>query len=98
MKAKIKRFGRILLKVIGIAVLALIIAITGFWFRVSEIKLSDSVPEIDKEREARVLTAFFGIDNELPLFASFLYWKARYYWISIKRNRSICNIRYYRVI
>ncbi len=76
MKSKIKRLGRILLKVIGIAVLALIIAITVFWFRVSEIKLSDSVPEIDKEREARVLTAFFGIDNELPLFASFLYWKA----------------------
>ena len=28
--------------------------------------LSDSIPGIDKTREARILTAFFGLDNALP--------------------------------
>lgn len=28
--------------------------------------LSDSIPEVDKTREARILTAFFGLDNDLP--------------------------------
>lgn len=28
--------------------------------------LSDKIPEIDKEREAKVLSAFFGLDNALP--------------------------------
>ena len=38
------------------------------------IKLSDSIPEIDKSREAKVLTAFFGLD-ELPLQSILLYRK-----------------------
>jgi hypothetical protein len=28
--------------------------------------LSDKIPPVDKEREARVLSAFFGLDNDLP--------------------------------
>lgn len=28
--------------------------------------LSDSIPEIDKTRKAKILTAFFGLDNSLP--------------------------------
>ena len=39
------------------------------------IKLSDSVPEIDKVREAKVLTAFFGLDA-MPYQSLLLYRKA----------------------
>ncbi|MCR9013585.1 hypothetical protein [Aquiflexum gelatinilyticum] len=28
-----------------------------------EVTLSDAIPEIDKTREAKILTAFFGLDN-----------------------------------
>lgn len=39
----------------------------------SQVMLSDSVPEIDKTREANILTAFFGLDNGLPQRARLLY-------------------------
>ncbi|MEL7535382.1 MAG: hypothetical protein AAFN10_29090 [Bacteroidota bacterium] len=38
--------------------------------------LSASVPEIDKTREARILTAFFGLDNGLTQRARIIYSKA----------------------
>jgi hypothetical protein len=38
-----------------------------------EIRLSDSVPDIEKTREAKILTAFFGLDNGLPQRARALY-------------------------
>ena len=38
-----------------------------------EIKLSKKAPEIDKTRDAKVLTAFFGRDNDLPFVAFRLY-------------------------
>jgi hypothetical protein len=38
-----------------------------------KVKLSQSVPEIDKKRETKILTAFFGLDNGLPRRASLLY-------------------------
>lgn len=38
-----------------------------------EILLSDSVPEIDKTREVKLLTAFFGLDNGLTRQARMLY-------------------------
>jgi len=38
-----------------------------------EISLSESVPEIDKTREAKILTAFFGLDNGLTQRARGLY-------------------------
>jgi hypothetical protein len=38
-----------------------------------ETRLSDSVPDIDKTREAKILTAFFGLDNGLPLGSKALY-------------------------
>ncbi len=41
-----------------------------------EIRLSSSVPEIDKTREAKIITAFFGLDNALPQIARALYSKA----------------------
>ncbi|NJL12372.1 MAG: hypothetical protein HC913_04820 [Microscillaceae bacterium] len=41
-----------------------------------EVRLSDKVPEIDKSREAKILTAFFGLDNALTQKARALYWKA----------------------
>ena len=44
--------------------------------RAPEIKLSKSIPEINKMREARVLSSFFGLDNALPLTAIGLSWTA----------------------
>ena len=41
-----------------------------------EIRLSSTVPEIDKTREAKILTAFFGLDNALTQRARALYWNA----------------------
>lgn len=38
--------------------------------------LSDIVPTIDKSREAKLLTAFFGLDNALPQQSRALYWGA----------------------
>ncbi len=38
-----------------------------------EDKLSARIPEIDKQREAKILTAFFGLDNDLPPSARTLY-------------------------
>lgn len=43
--------------------------------QVRSIKLSDAVPPIDQNREAKLLTAFFGLD-ELPLQSLLLYYKA----------------------
>lgn len=46
----------------------------GTYFR--RVKLADSTPAIDKRREAKVLTAFFGLD-QLPLQGTLLYlWAA----------------------
>ena len=41
-----------------------------------EIKESDSVPEIDKTRKAKILTAFFGLDNGLTSQTRVIYRKA----------------------
>jgi hypothetical protein len=38
-----------------------------------EVRLSASVPEVDRTREAKILTAFFGLDNSLPLRSMALY-------------------------
>lgn len=43
---------------------------------VRRIKLSDSVPEIDRTRDAKIVSAFFGLDNALPLQSLLLYYKA----------------------
>ncbi len=76
MNSKIKRQLNWRLKAIGVFILLMVGAISIFWFQVSRIKLSETLPEIDKKREAKVLTAFFGIDSDLPLFASLLYIRA----------------------
>lgn len=39
--------------------------------------LSEAVPEIDKTREAKILTAFFGLDNGLTFRARAIYRKAQ---------------------
>lgn len=38
-----------------------------------EVQLSDSIPEIDKTREVKILTVFFGLDNALNRLSRFLY-------------------------
>ncbi|MCP4751470.1 MAG: hypothetical protein GY866_11290 [Proteobacteria bacterium] len=71
---------RFILKIGGfffLAILLLILLLLVFVrLRAPEIKLSKSIPEIDKMREARVLTSFFGLDNGLPLWAIGLSWTA----------------------
>ncbi|NQZ76895.1 MAG: hypothetical protein HRT61_12460 [Ekhidna sp.] len=41
--------------------------------RQREVKLSASVPEIEKSREVKILTVFFGLDNALPRQARIFY-------------------------
>ena len=38
-----------------------------------EVQLSNSVPDIDKSREAKILSVFFGLDNALNQLSRFLY-------------------------
>ena len=38
-----------------------------------QIRLSTSIPEIEKNREAKILTVFFGLDNALPRQSKILY-------------------------
>lgn len=67
----IKRILFIVLTSILILILSAFVY-TSYFRRV---KLSESIPEIDKLRKAKVLTAFFGLDA-MPLPALFLYPKA----------------------
>ena len=71
---------RLILKIGGfffLAIVLLILLLLVFVrLRAPEIKLSKSIPEIDKMREARVLSSFFGLDNALPLTAIGLSWTA----------------------
>lgn len=53
--------------------IGLIITIKAF---TPTISLSSSIPEIDKTREATVLSSFFGLDNDLPLISVLLSWHA----------------------
>ena len=62
------RLGLLLFIAIGMSISC---DIRGKFFR--EILLSDTVPEIDKTREAKILTAFFGLDNGLTQRARALY-------------------------
>ena len=61
------------LVLISIILLTTTAFIYSSYFR--RVKLSDSIPEIDKSREAKALTAFFGLD-ELPMQGTLLYIKA----------------------
>jgi len=65
----------IFLLAIGI-VLTAFLAVFLIRLQAPEIKLSKSIPDIDKTREAHVLTAFFGLDNALPWSAIGLSWSA----------------------
>ena len=59
--------------VVSIIILMAAAFIYNFFFYNRSVKLSDTIPEIDKTREARVLTAFFGLDHELPMVSIGLY-------------------------
>lgn len=70
-----KHLLRLLLFFLGVAVLAFI----WFFLRVNERAspiLSAEIPPISQQREAKVLSAFFGLDNALPFAAIGLSWKA----------------------
>ena len=61
-----------ILYIVLIIVVILVATVFIYASYVRRVKLSDSIPEIDKTREAKVLTAFFGLD-ELPLQSLLLY-------------------------
>jgi len=60
--------------------LALLVVIVGLLVTIQimtpPILLSNGIPEIDRERDAKVLSSFFGRDNDLPLQAILLSRKA----------------------
>ena len=65
-------------KILYIVLSTVIVLVIGFFIYSSylrRIKLSDSIPEIDKSRSAKVLTAFFGLDA-MPFQSLLLYPKA----------------------
>ncbi|WP_198659435.1 hypothetical protein [Winogradskyella aurantiaca] len=67
----VKRIAIAIVGFISIIVFSAYIYVT----QVRSIKLSDTVPPIDQNREAKALTAFFGLD-ELPMQSLLLYYKA----------------------
>lgn len=71
-----KRVSRIILTAGGLIIVMLIVTILFMRLRAPEVKLSQSIPDIDTTREAHLRSAFFGIDNDLPLIAVALSWKA----------------------
>lgn len=60
-----------------VATVATVATIKGNKRSPRKLYLSNSVPEIDKSREARILTAFFGLDNGLTFRARAIYRKAQ---------------------
>jgi hypothetical protein len=64
-----------ILSIVLIIILLLVGAVIFYASYIRRIKLAESIPAIDQSREAKALTAFFGLD-ELPLFGTLLYIKA----------------------
>ena len=64
---------KVLLTILAVLIL-LVVSIWVYGSYVRRIKLSETVPEIDKTREAKVLTAFFGLED-MPIQGLPLYWK-----------------------
>jgi len=57
----------------------MVLAFAFFYLRANERLrpiLSAEIPSISQQREAKVVSAFFGLDNALPLIAIGLSWKA----------------------
>lgn len=73
---KSSRLSRLFLMLVGFIIFIIIIAILFIRLQAPEIKLSKSIPDIDKTREAHLLTAFFGLDNALPWGTIGLFWSA----------------------
>lgn len=69
-----KMIKRILYIVLA-SIVILLLTVFVYSSYIRRIKLSDSIPEIDKDREAKVLTAFFGLDA-MPYQSLLLYRKA----------------------
>lgn len=69
-----------MLKKIVYAVLVSVLLLVGGFLTYNtyflRVIVADAVPEIDADRKAKTLTAFFGLDNALPVQGVLLYWKA----------------------
>lgn len=66
-------------KTLQIVLLGVLLFIGGFLaYNTYSLRVivSDSTPDTDASRKARALTAFFGLDNALPLQGMLLYWRA----------------------
>ncbi len=68
-----------LLRFLLFLICVVVLALGFFYLRANERLrpiLSDDIPPISQQREAKVLSAFFGLDNALPIAAIGLSWKA----------------------
>lgn len=73
---KSSRPSRLFLMLGGFIIFIFIGVVLFIRFQAPQIRLSKSTPDIDKTREAHLLTAFFGLDNALPWGAIGLSWSA----------------------
>ena len=64
------------LSIIIITLLFITVIFAGCNQNRKQLKLSSSIPEVDKTKEVKMLTAFFGLDNALPRRSRLLYEKA----------------------
>ena len=64
------------------AFLVMALMFTGCNIERPRVLLSAQVPEVDKTREAKILTAFFGLDNALTQRAD--------YYTKMHRDRTEC--------
>jgi hypothetical protein len=65
MKLSLKGMTKLLLAVGGV-VIAVFVLLSAFASTVIQEKLSQMIPEVSKQRPAKLLSCFFGLDNTLP--------------------------------
>lgn len=65
-----------LLRILAFLLIVIISLLVIIKVMTPPILLSKNIPDIDKTREAKVLSAFFGRDNDLPLRSVLLSWSA----------------------
>ena len=61
-----KKALKLFFLVVGGVIFLISLVVILIRYRAPEIKLSASIPAIDKKREAHLISAFFGLDNQLP--------------------------------
>ncbi len=71
-----KKASKRILVVLGCVIFMISLVVMLIRYQAPEIKLSASIPAIDKKREAHLISAFFGLDNQLPWASIVISWSA----------------------